>query len=691
MKIINKIKVVTFLFLASIIILLNSCEEEFPYGYIPPAVETGVASTIKQNTATVSGTVNSDGKYALVSRGICWGTTKKPTISNFKTADNRPTIGDFNGNLVELLANTTYYARAYATNQVGTAYGEEISFTTLEAVLPVLTSTSIASAITYNTAVSGGIITSDGGSKILNYGVCWSSTSNPTILNSKTNQGSAIGPFTSSVTDLLPSTTYYIKAYATNSIGTAYGPVITFKTNAAVLPIISATTSANSITQTTASSGGNITNDGGAAVTSRGICWSTIANPTIFNSKTIDASGIGSYTSLLTGLVAGTTYYIRAYATNSVGTAYGNNFTFTTNAAQFAVISTNSTSFITQNTAIGGGAITSDGGATITSRGVCWSTTTISPTITNPKTIDGTGIGSFTSSLTNLSPGTTYYVRAYATNSVGTTYGSYIAFTTTAATLPIVSSTTSISAIAQNTASGGGTISSDGGSTVTSRGVCFSSTTSNPTISSSITNNGSGIGSFTSSLTGLSENTTYYVRAYATNSVGTAYGSLLSFKTSASTLAAGQSYQGGIIAYIFQSGDSGFISGETHGLITTTSNQSTGTQWGCSGTSISTSTSFGTGQNNTTSIVNGCFTASIAARICNDLVSGGYSDWYLPSYYELQKLYSNRTVIGGFSSTYYWSSSQSTSTSAYGIYFFNGSTTNTSKTSTAYVRAIRKF
>jgi hypothetical protein len=382
---------------------------------------------------------------------------------------------------------------------------------------------------------------------------------------------------------------------------------------------------------------------------------------------------------------------IRAYATNSVGTAYGNNFTFTTNAAQFAVISTNSTSFITQNTAISGGAITSDGGATITSRGVCWSTTTISPTITNPKTIDGTGIGSFTSSLTNLSPGTTYYVRAYATNSVGTTYGSYIAFTTTAATLPIVSSTTSISAIAQNTASGGGTISSDGGSTVTSRGVCFSSTTSNPTISSSITNNGSGIGSFTSLLTGLSENTTYYVRAYATNSFGTAYGSVLSFKTSASTLVAGQSYQGGIIAYIFQSGDSGFISGETHGLITTTSDQSTGAQWSCSGTSISTSTTFGTGQNNTTSIVNGCSTASIAARICNDLVSGGYSDWYLPSYSELQKLYSNRTVIGGFSSTYYWSSSQYTSTQVYSIYFYNGYAYGTSKTSTAYVRAIRKF
>jgi hypothetical protein len=685
MKIINKIRVITFLFLASFTILLNSCEEEFPYGLIPPATETGVASTIKQNTATVSGKVNSDGKYSLVSRGICWGTTRNPTISNFKTVDNQPTLGYFSGDLIELLANTTYYARSYATNKVGTAYGQEINFTTLEAVLPVLTSTSTTTMITQNTAVSGGIIASNGGSKILNYGVCWSIGTNPTILNSKTNQGSGIGTFTSSIIGLIPNTTYYVRAYATNSVGTVYGNVITFKTNAAVLPIISATTSVNSITQTTASSGGNITNDGGATVISRGICWSIANNPTVINSNTIDGSGIGSYTSLLTGLVAGTTYYMRAYATNSVGTAYGNMFVFTTNAAQLANISTNTASFITQNTAISGGTISNDGGATITSRGVCWSSTTISPTITNSKTVDGTGIGTFTSSLTGLTPATQYYVRAYATNSVGTSYGAYSTFVTIAATLPVVTSTTAISSIAQTTASGGGSISSDGGSAITLRGVCYSSTNSSPSVYyDSYTSNGTGIGSFSSLFNALSSNTKYYVRAFAINNIGVAYGPVIQFTTAAPALAIGQSYQGGIIAYLDGTGQ--------HGLIATSSDQSTSAEWGCYGSSISGAdgTSIGTGNQNTVDIMNGCSTNGTAARLCANLILGGYSDWYLPSKDELYQLYINRAAIGGFSSTPYWSSSEY-GNYAYYLDFSNSYQSYYYKNYGYRVRAVRTF
>ena len=689
--IINNVKIL-FTTLISILFLYG-CTEEFDYGKSENAVKTIGSSDVLQTTSIVSGTVITDNGESLSARGICYSTNSNPTISDLKKPDSQATLGTFTCTLTSLSPSTTYFAKAYATNAYGTAYGSVITFTTQAATIPIIASTTAATSITQISANSGGNITNNGASNVTSRGVCFSKTNTiPTITDTKTNDGTGIGQYSSSLTNLTPNTLYYIRAYATNGVGTAYGDVKSFTTTSATIPVVS-TAIATFITQTTAISGGSITNESGAAVTSRGVCWSnTTTSPTILNSKTTDGTGLGTFTSSLTGLSANTTYYVRAYATNSVGTAYGLAISVRTLSATIPTgVTTNTISSITQTTATGGGNSTNDGGATITSKGVCWSNTTSSPTIANSKTVDGSGIGSFTSSLSGLTANTTYYVRAYATNSAGTSYGSVISFSTLPATIPTGVTTNSITSTTQTTASGGGSVSSDGGATITSRGICWSNTTSSPTIINSKTSDGSGIGSFTSSLSGLTANTTYYVRAYATNSAGTSYGPVTSFTTLASTLAIGQSYQGGIIAYIFQSGDSGYIAGQTHGLIATTSNQTTGSQWGCSGTSISTSLTFGTGQTNTTSIVNGCSTSSIAARICNDLVSGGYSDWYLPSYYELEKLYTNRTAIGGFSSTYYWSSSQIGTTTAYSLNFSTGAGVSTSKTGAVYVRAIRKF
>ena len=175
--------------------------------------------------------------------------------------------------------------------------------------------------------------------------------------------------------------------------------------------------------------GGNVTFDGWSEITARGVCWSTSPNPTINDSKTTDGSGIGSFTSNITGLADGTTYYVRAYATNSKGTAYGEEKSFTTIAKTLPQITTANVTSITANTAVCGGNVTSDGNATITARGVCWSTSP-NPTITDNKTTDGSGIGSFTSNITGLTLNTTYYVRAYATNEKGTAYGEEKSFAT---------------------------------------------------------------------------------------------------------------------------------------------------------------------------------------------------------------------------------------------------------------------
>jgi len=194
------------------------------------------------------------------------------------------------------------------------------------------------------------------------------------------------------------------------------------------IPVLT-TVNVSGISPTVAVSGGNITVDGGASITVRGVCWSTSTNPTVAGSHTTDGTGTGSFTSSITGLTANTPYNVKAYATNSAGTAYGNEISFTTIPIILATLTTTVPSSITSTSAVSGGNITADGNGDITARGVCWGTTT-NPTITDSHTTDGTGAGSFTSNLSGLSAGITYYERAYAINSAGTAYGNQLTFNT---------------------------------------------------------------------------------------------------------------------------------------------------------------------------------------------------------------------------------------------------------------------
>src|SRR5690554_612606 len=295
------------------------------------------------------------------------------------------------------------------------------------------------------------------------------------------------------------------------------------------LPALS-TTEVADITETTATSGGKVTFDGGAAVTARGVCWSTEQNPTIDDEKTIDGKGEGEFSSSLSDLTSDTKYYVRAYATNSVGTAYGNELSFTTEKQMgLSTLTTIKITNITASTAVSGGNIADDENNAVTARGVCWSTEQ-NPTIDDEKTTDGKGKGEFSSSLSELNPDTKYYVRAYATNSVGTAYGNEISFTTEKGFALPVLSTTKVTYITDITALSGGDITDDGNQAITSRGVCWS-TEQNPTIEDIKTTDGKGKGEFSSNLTNLIPETEYFVRAYATNSVGTAYGEEVSFTT----------------------------------------------------------------------------------------------------------------------------------------------------------------
>jgi hypothetical protein len=383
---------------------------------MPPVDTIQAATNIQPYSATVNGIVNGKGLSSTVT--FEYGSTT--AYGNSVTATQSPVTGASNVAVSALLTglqgNTTYHYRIKAVNAVNVSYSLDMSFTTSFST-PQLTTNS-PSSITGNSASSGGTITYDGGSPVTARGVCWSNTNqNPTVSDNKTIDGTGSGVFTSLITGLANGTTYYMRTYATNSVGTSYGNLSVFTTKVPQLT----TTAISSITGSSASSGGNITYDGGYPVTARGVCWSTSSSPTIADSKTIDGSGSGVFSSSITGLVNGTKYYVRAYTTNSSGTSYvyGNEISFTT--FSIPTLTTSAADYIKGNSAIAGGTITNNGGGSLSAQGLCWSTNP-SPTIANSVTT------SFTDTMKSLTPNTTYYVRAYATNPAGTGYGNQIIF-----------------------------------------------------------------------------------------------------------------------------------------------------------------------------------------------------------------------------------------------------------------------
>ena len=403
------------------------------------------------------------------------------------------------------------------------------------------------SSIAATTAQCGGIISSDGNPTIKEAGVeCCTTSDFENNVSCHLADKAKLGKFACEITDLKDNTQYYVRAYARNSYSTIYGEVLSFKTLEIILPAV-LTDSVTNISPTSTTVGGEVTNDGNGEVAERGVVYSTTSNPTTSNSKVVSGSGKGSFTCILNDLQESTTYYVRAYAVNEKGTAYGEETSFTTKAIVVPTVTTSSATNISYTSATVGGTVTEDGGATITERGVVYSTTP-NPTTSNSKVVGGSGKGSFTCNLSNLQVGVTYYVRAYAANQRGTAYGEEKSFTTKAITIPTVT-TSSARKISIISATIGGNVTDDGGATVTERGVVYS-TTPNPTTSNSKVSSGSGKGAFSCNLNDLQKGTTYYVRAYAVNQKGTAYGEEKSITTKIGAFSVSSSKQ-----VVFSSGN----------------------------------------------------------------------------------------------------------------------------------------
>ncbi len=248
--------------------------------------------------------------------------------------------------------------------------------------------------------------------------------------------------------------------------------------------------------------------------------------------------------------------------------------------------------------------------------------------------------------------------------------------------------TTTVGSISFSTAILGGVISPTNAIT-TSIGVTYSTNINFSTYSSTLIQSNIGAGTYTCTISGLVPATTYYAKSFIINKADTSYGSIVSF----TILGVGVYYQGGKIAYIFQSGDPGYVAGETHGLIAAEFDQSSGIQWynGSYTTTSALGTALGTGNNNTNTIVSNQGGGTYAAQLCADLVLNGYSDWYLPSKDELNNIYLNKSAVGGFSNANYWSSSEYSSSKAWYQDFGGSGQGYLTKNFSSYVRAVRSF
>lgn len=286
------------------------------------------------------------------------------------------------------------------------------------------------------------------------------------------------------------------------------------------------TASVDEITNTSARIGGRISDNGGAEITERGVYWSTSGKPEISGTKRQIGSGTGIYYDVLSGLSSGTKYYVTAYAVNCSGTSYGSETFFTTQIS-LPSITTSPVTEYTSTTALLGGNITDDGGFEINQRGIFWGTEP-DPVLTGTKIIMGKGAGEFSQVLTGLTRTFTYYFVAFATNIKGTSYGDEISFSTEPEMATVI--TAPVADIDGYSAKIGGTVSSDGGSEVTERGL-FWGQMPDPVTAGVKLIIGNGTGAFSTVLSALNPAETYYIKAYAVNSKGTSYGDVKSFKT----------------------------------------------------------------------------------------------------------------------------------------------------------------
>jgi hypothetical protein len=397
------------------------------YNISRPAVTTKNASPVTSVSATFNGAITDVGTPAYTERGFVYDTksmTTQPALpaTARKVTKEKTPEADYSADVSGLSPNTTYYVRAFATNDNGTAYGNEVNFTSGGELATL--STRAATNISANAAELGGNIITTGAPPYTERGICYHTSPSPTLdnnINKVIITGNGTGNFSRQVSGLSPGTKYYVRAYAkSGDSGAAYGDEISFTTHAPV-SVTTLSVSSTSITTSSAKVSGNIVSVGEPAYTEKGICYGTWSNLTVNNAFRLPVSGggVGSFSANIDGLDANTTYYACAYAINPSGTVYGNTVSFKTKLER-ASVSTQTPTTLSGTLVRLNGTIISAGNPPYIERGFVCSMSS-APTVSDTKVIvPGQGTGTFSANFGSESKYiTSYHVRAYVISADG--------------------------------------------------------------------------------------------------------------------------------------------------------------------------------------------------------------------------------------------------------------------------------
>jgi len=493
--------------------------------------DTITISNPTYSTVNVKSKVLDEGGSAVTEWGIVYGTNPNPTTADKKIVASTGALIGYTATLTGLGNLVTYYARTYAINRRGESYGKQKAFQSNPAVLPQLDVTYISS-IYQTSAYASSRILSDGGAAIQESGFVYSKTLAPTINDLKEvyqysqTSGNGIYPIDHQLTNLDYGTTYYVRSYAVNLVGVSYGPAKTFATTFYALPVVD-TTAILSIDATRIGLSGFLRNNGADYNTKRGFVWGNNANPTINNNIWTDNSQYagqqGTFTWYITNLTTNQTVHIRAYAKNLAGTVYSPERVITTkniSAPNLAAttVSIGFTSALLSSKVIG------DGGNPLIEGGFEYATTQ-DFSVNNTKVISPITAPEYKLDyqLSSLADGATYWVRSFARNAIGLTYGPVNQFTTKVI-LPARVDSAKLMRVHPTTAYVYSYVFSNGGSILSDNGFVYGENPG-PTIADNLimVEGGRLSGSFKGILTNLIANHTYYVRAYVRNLKGIAY------------------------------------------------------------------------------------------------------------------------------------------------------------------------